>query len=370
MRHHRAHSSDGGLRRRDRLERLSFRSRQVLLVVALSAVIVWALAQVQLVVIPALIALILTAAMGPAANWMTAHGLPSALATWLTFLAGVVVLGGIATLIALAVQSQWGALTSSVNEGLDRLQEFVWTGPLPIDRDQIASIHQSVIDFLTSRQFGSGLTAGLSIAVQVFTSAVLAIVMLFFFLKDGGQIWAFLLRPFTGEQRERGVRIGRASLGALGGYVRGTALVALVDAIAIGVGLALLGVPLALPLAGVVFLTAFIPLIGATLGGAAAALVALVANGPVTALLVVVLVFLVNQLEGNLLQPLVMGEAVSLHPLVIIVVLTGGTALAGLPGAVLAVPITAAAWAIAKSWNPPDDRVLEGPDGGVHRGHH
>jgi len=180
------------------------------------------------------------------------------------------------------------------------------------------------------------------------------VVILFFFLKDGDVIWNFFLRPFKGERLRRGRRIGTTSVRVLGGYVRGTAIIAFVDGAAIGIGLAILGVPLALPLAVIVFLTAFIPLIGATVAGILAALVALVANGWVVALIVVGIVVVVNQLEGNFLQPVVMAQSLKLHPLVILVALTAGTILAGIIGAVLAVPIAAVGWAIVKTWNAPD----------------
>ena len=140
----------------------------------------------------------------------------------------------------------------------------------------------------------------------------------------------------------------------LGGYVRGTASVAAVDAIGIGVGLAIVGVPLALPLAVVVFITAFIPIVGATAAGILAALVALVANGPVAALIVVGIVVLVNQLEGNLLQPVLMGKTLKLHGLVILIGLTAGTVLAGITGAIMSVPLLAAAWGAVQVWGGPD----------------
>ncbi|MDO9355466.1 MAG: AI-2E family transporter, partial [Solirubrobacteraceae bacterium] len=200
-------------------------------------------------------------------------------------------------------------------------------------------------------QFGSGALAGVSAAGEVITGAVLAVVILFFFLKDGPAIWSFFLRPFTGHRLQRGRRIGATTVRVLGGYVRGTATVAFVDAVAIGVGLAILQVPLALPLAIIVFIGAFIPLIGATLAGVLAALVALVASGPVVALIVVAIVIGVNQLEGNFLQPVVMAQSLKLHPLVILVALTAGTILGGIIGAVLAVPIAAVGWAIVKVWN-------------------
>ncbi len=135
------------------------------------------------------------------------------------------------------------------------------------------------------------------------------VTVLFFFLKDGPQIWEFLLRPFRGENYARARRIGDKTVTTLGSYLRGTAAVALVDAVGIGIGLLILQVPLALPLAVLVFLLAFIPIVGATVAGIIAALVALVANGPLNALLVVGVVVLVNQLEGNFLQPVLMGRS-------------------------------------------------------------
>src|SRR5690606_29268222 len=173
-------------------------------------------------------------------------------------------------------------------------------------------------------------------------------------LKDGPAMWEFLLRPFEGHRYERGRRVGTATVATLGGYVRGTAIIAAVDAIGIGIGLAVLGVPLVIPLSVLVFLLAFIPLVGATLAGILATLVALVSVGPVKALIVLAVVVAGNQIEGDLLQPVVMGRSLRLHPLVILVALTAGTVLAGITGAVLAVPIAASIWGAVQVWDGPD----------------
>lgn len=341
----------------DRLGWLGVRSGQILLMIALASAVVFALVQLKLVVIPVLIALILAAAISPVVNWLRKHNVSSILATWITLIAGVLVFGGIVTLIALAVRNQWDSLSKAASDGINQLQDFLAHGPIPIDQHQIDSARKAIVDFVTSKQFGTGAITGVSAAAQVVTGAVLTIVILFFFLKDGDRIWAFFLRPFTGERLERGRRVGHTTVKALGGYVRGTAIVALVDGVFVGIGLAIVQVPLALPLAVIVFLTAFIPLIGATLAGVLAALVALVTNGPVGAVVVVLIVIAVNQLEGNLLQPIVMARSLKLHPLVILLALTAGTILGGVIGAVLAVPIAAAAWAIMKVWNKPPDAV-------------
>jgi predicted PurR-regulated permease PerM len=153
--------------------------------------------------------------------------------------------------------------------------------------------------------------------------------------------------------------VGFRSLEVLGGYVRGTAIIALVDSVFIGIALLILGVPLALPLAVIVFVGSFVPLVGATAAGALAALVALVANGPFVALMVILAVVVVNQLEGNFLQPVVMGRSLSIHPLVILLALTAGTILAGIVGAILSVPVAAVAWAAIKVWTGQDSPDAE-----------
>ena len=345
----------------DRLGWLGVRSAQILLVIILAAIVIFGLIQVKLVVIPVLVALILAAAVAPVVNGMRRRGVSAILATWITLLAGIAVFGGVVTLIVFAVRNQWDELASSAVEGLDQLQDLLSNGPIPIDEEQINGAREAVVGFLTSSSFGSGALAGVSAAGEFVTGALLTFVVLFYFLKDGGDIWNFFLRPFRGERLERGRRVGLVSLKVLGGYVRGTALIAFVDALGIGIGLVVLQVPLALPLAVVVFITAFIPIVGATLAGILAALVALVANGPVAALLVLAVVVLVNQLEGNLLQPIIMARSLKLHALVILVALTAGTILGGIVGAVLSVPIAAVAWAIIKVWNRPEDGSFDRP---------
>ncbi|MFB2583364.1 AI-2E family transporter [Herbiconiux liukaitaii] len=345
----------------DKFGHLSVRSLQVIIVLVLATVVVFALLQLKLVVIPVLLALIIAAALSPVLRWLKSRGLPAIAATWITLLAGVVVFGGIVTLIVLAVRGQWRELGQSAVEGIDSLHDYVLGLPFDIDQAQLDSFRDSVVDFLTSSQFGSGALAGVSVAGEIITGALLTIVILFFFMKDGPWIWKFLLKPFKGYRHERGERIGSTTVRVLGGYVRGTATVAFVDAAAIGIGLAILGVPLALPLAIIVFMGAFIPLIGATLAGVLAALVALVANGPLVALIVIAIVIAVNQLEGNFLQPVVMAQSLKLHPLVILIALTAGTILGGIVGAVLSVPIAAVGWAIVKTWNGEPDPPAEPP---------
>ncbi|ROQ37560.1 putative PurR-regulated permease PerM [Frondihabitans sp. PhB188] len=335
----------------DAFGRLATRSLQIILVVIVAAGLVFAMTQLSLVVIPVILALIIASAMYPLLDLMRRHGVPSILATWIALVAIVVVLGLVVWLIVNAIQNQVGELVDSATQGIAQLQDFAKNGPFHISDKQIQTALDSLVDFVQSSTFTSGAFAGVSAATSFVTGLALFVVVLFFFMKDGPKIWAFLERPFTGEQFERAQRVGQKTVSTFGGYVRGTATVALVDAIGIGIGLFALQIPLALPLSVIVFLSAFIPLVGATVAGVLAALVALVAAGFWPAVIVVIIVVAVNQLEGNFLQPVVMARSLSLHPLVVLIALTAGTIIGGIVGAVLAVPIAAVAWGIITVWN-------------------
>ena len=330
------------------------RSAQILLILLLVSVAVYGLTRITLVVIPVLLALILGAAIAPFVNWLRRKGWPSALATGLSFLLLLAVFGGLITGIVFAIRSEWSSLVDQAVQGFDKLYDFVQNGPLPIDDNMLRNARDSAIDFATSSTVGNGALAGLSAATSFATGFLLMAVVLFYFLKDGDRIWAFFLRMFPDDRRDKARLSGFRVMEVLGGYIRGTAIVALVDAVCIGAALFFLGVPLALPLTVIVFVGSFIPLVGATAAGVFAALIALVANGPVVALVVVVVIILVNQLEGNFLQPVVMGKSLSIHALVILLALTAGTILAGIIGAILAVPIAAVGWAVIKVWTGED----------------
>lgn len=338
----------------DGFGKLGIRAIQVIVVVVVAAGIIWGIQQLTLVTIPLVIALILACAFHPVMHWMRQRGVPSVLATVITLLGIVVILGALSWLIVWAVRDQWDELYTRAEEGFQEL--LAWVQTLPFDfvqPDQIEELVATVTDFVTSAQFGSGALAGVSAVASFVTGFVLMVTILFFFLKDGPQMWEFLLRPFRGEHYARARRIGDKTTTVLGSYVRGTATVAAVDAIGILIGLLILQVPLAIPLAVLVFLLAFIPIVGATVAGILAALVALVANGPIIALIVIGVVVLVNQLEGNFLQPVLMGRSMKLHPFVILIALTAGAVLGGIVGAILAVPITAAVWGAIQVWDGP-----------------
>ncbi|THJ66706.1 AI-2E family transporter [Arthrobacter echini] len=343
---------------RDSLGNASIRSAQLLLLLVLAVAAVYALIQVRLVVIPMLLALILAAAIGPFVNWLRRKGWPASAATAAAFVLLLLIFSGLITGIVFAVVGQADELAASATEGFDRLYALVQDGPIPVDEAQIQQARDWAVDFATSSTVGAGAISGLSAAGNFFAGLVLMVVILFFFLKDGEQIWAFILRAFKGKRLVKARRVGYSGMTVLGGYIRGTAIVALVDSVFIGLALFLLNVPLALPLAAIVFVGAFIPLVGATLAGVLSALVALVANGPLIALFVIIAVIVVNQLEGNFLQPVVMGRTLQVHALVILVALTAGTVLAGIIGAILSVPVAAVTWAAIKAWNQEDDEDI------------
>ena len=333
---------------------LATRSLQVIIVVGIAAALILGMLQLTVVVIPVLLALILASAAAPAMAWMRRHGISSLWATLITLLGVVVALGGIGWLVVWAVRNQWDELSQSAQQGFDSVLAWVQTLPFEIDQDQIDEWIGTLTDFVTSAQFGSGALAGVSAVANFLTGLVLMVVTLFFFLKDGPKLWEFLVRPFRGSDYDRAVRVGHKAVQTFGAYLRGTAAVAAVDAIGITIGLLILQIPLALPLGALVFVLAFIPIVGATVAGILAALVALVTNDLGAAIWVVVIVVAVNQLEGNFLQPFLMGRSMKLHAFAVLIALTIGTVLGGIVGAILAVPLTAAAWGIIQVWDGPN----------------
>jgi len=346
----------------DVMGRSAIRSAQALLVLALVAVVIWALTRVPVVVTPVLLALILASAISPLVHWLTGHRWPRAAAVLTSFVAILAVFGGVITGIVLLVRSQSSDLAAQADVGIDRLHGFIVQGPYPITDAQINSIRDSIQRFILSATFGNEALTGLRVAAEIAVGAVLMAVILFFFLKDGEKIRNFLIGFLPDAQRTKAhVAVDHGAV-VLGGYVRGTALVALTDALIIGLALTIMRVPLALPLAVFVFIGGFIPIMGATAAGTLAVVVALIFNGPVPALVVLIVLVAANQLEHHVLQPLLMGKVLRIHGLVILLALAAGTTLAGLVGALLAVPLTAVGWTIIKIWTGREAPDTSSPD--------
>lgn len=337
--------------------RLGIRALQLLLIGLVVGMVVVALLNLTVVVIPTMIGIILACALWPLVR-LCRKVMSNILAAWTVFLGSLLVLGGIGTGLVFSVMNEWQTLVDQAVQGFNQLRSWATniTDSLGISfgQEQIDSAIDTVTGFLTSAEFGTGAVTTISAAGTFFTSLVLLLVILFFFLKDGDRIWAFFVSWSPDHYRAKWIASGDRALHTFGGYIRGTAIVAAADAVGIMLALFILQVPLALPLGVIVFLGGFVPLVGATAAGVLATLVALVANGPVVALIVLAAVILVNQLEGNFLQPVVMAQTLSLHALVILMALTAGTVLAGIVGAVLAVPMVAVAWSIIKVWTDRD----------------
>ncbi|WP_153037738.1 AI-2E family transporter [Amycolatopsis sp. YIM 10] len=314
-----------------------------LVVIAALYVIVWLVGYLSVVVIPLSIALLLAALMAPGVGWLVKAGLPRGLAAGIVLIGGLGLLGGLLTFVVAQFTSGLPALQQQLTESLDQIQDWLVNGPLHLRQTQIQDFINQAVDFLKKNQAtitDSALTTAGTVG-EVLTGFVLTLFILIFFLAGGEQIWTFLTRGVPRQVRNRVDVAGRRGFASLVSYVRATAAVAVVDAVGIGIGLWILGVPLVIPLATLVFLGAFVPIIGAVLTGAVAVLVALVTNGFVTALIVLGVVILVMQLESHILQPLLLGRAVKLHPLAVVLAITAGLVAAGIAGALLAVPLLA-----------------------------
>lgn len=294
-------------------------------------------------VVPVSIALLLAALLAPAVSFLARHRLPRALATVLILVGALVVLGGMLTFVVITFINGLPGLRTQLSASIDDITSWLTTGPLHLSEAQLDGYRNDLAAALNPRQKGftaGALTTATTIS-ETLAQSVLVLFTLIFFLYDGARIWRFFLRAAPLRLRTRIDLAGRRSQTALVSYVRATIAVAVVDALGIGIGLAILGIPLAVSLAALVFLGAFVPVIGAVLAGGIAVLVALVAKGLFPALVVLGIVIGVMQLESHVLQPLLLGRAVNLHPLAVVLAISAGLLAAGIVGALLAVPLLA-----------------------------
>jgi predicted PurR-regulated permease PerM len=317
-------------------------SWRVIVVIAGLYVLLYAAAYVAVVVVPVFVALLLAALLQPGAASLVRHGWPPSLAAFGMLVVGLGVVAGIITLVIERFTAGFSDLADQVSQGLTQIRDFV-VDSFPVSQRQIDEALTAAQDAIVANQdtLTSGALTTAATVGEVFAGIVLALFTLFFFLKDGRSIWLWLVGLCPAEARAYVDEAARRSWRTLISYVRATVAVALVDAVGIGIGLAILQVPLVIPLAALVFLGAFIPIIGSFLAGSVAVLVALVANGPITALIALAVVVLVMQLEGHVLQPLLLGRAVRVHPLAIVLAIAAGLLIAGIFGALIAVPTVA-----------------------------
>jgi len=316
---------------------------RLLVIFAAIVALLWVVKRLEILVVPVALATMLAALLLPAVDFLDRRGAPRGGAVALMLLSGFAVVGGILAFVVSQFIEGAPALAEQVSASIKGVGNWLTEGPLDLDQQQINQFRDSAIEALRNNQekLTSGALSTAGTVTEIVTGALLVLFTLIFVLHGGRNIFAYVTKIFPEDVRERVRDAGRAGFHSLIGYVRATFLVALVDATGIGTGLAIMGIPLALPLASLVFLGAFIPLVGAVVAGFFAVVVALIAKGLVYALITLGLVIAVQQLEGHVLQPLVMGRAVSIHPLAVVLAIAGGAVLAGIVGALLAVPTVA-----------------------------
>ncbi|HXW43165.1 MAG TPA: AI-2E family transporter [Streptosporangiaceae bacterium] len=310
--------------------------------------------ELRLVVLPFIAAMLLTSLLQPMTSWLKRRGLAPLLATWCTFLAALLVIAGAITLFANRVSADYQTLAGEVTKTAHEVQRSLAGPPFRLNATRLQHLTNELVTYMTQHKAqiaGTVLTGG-KYALELAAGLVLTLFIAFFLLKDGARIWAWLIKGLRPENRRRADKAGQAAWKTLTNYIRGTTLVAAIHALFIGLALWLLGVPLLVPFIVLIFLAAFVPIIGILVVGALAILVTLATKGWVAAVILLAVFILENQIEGHLLQPLVVGRLVRLHPLAIILALSVGGILAGIPGAIIAVPFAAVityAWAALRA---------------------
>ncbi|GHH50395.1 putative PurR-regulated permease PerM [Streptomyces candidus] len=332
------------------LRRTARISVDLLLVLAMTTVALWLVGKMWSVVWPLVVGLLLTTLTWPATRFLRRHGWRPALAASLVTVLFLALFAGIVALIAVPVASQSGELTKGVVAGIQQLREWAAGPPLNIDDAQITQGLDAAVERVQDSA-GSVVTAfgtGVGAVANGVVTAVLALFLMFFFLKDGTRFLPWLTRQLPGRLATDVPAVATRCWQTLGTFVRSQALVGLIDAVFIGVGLWILGVPLVLPLAVLTFVSAFVPIVGAFFAGFVAVLIALVSNGLTDALIVLAIIVVVQQLEGNVFQPMIQSRGLGLHATVVLLVVVLGGNLAGVVGSLLAVP---AAALTAVTWN-------------------
>lgn len=335
------------------------------LVVVAAAVVVlgWTLARLRVVLIPVFVAIILTALLDPLVGWL-AKRLGRTISSWIALLSALGVIGGIGYLVQSTMRSALDDVGAQWREALDEIERWLVTGPVglsPERADRLFDEFGRTIDRARSGLFDNPSSTA-RLAAELIAGFLLVLVLTFFFLKDGRSMWHWFVervRPMRRPMLDDG---GCAAFRAIQGWIRGVAITGLVDGVLIGLALYVLGVPAALPIAAITFFASFLPIVGATAAGALATAVALVNNGTQTAIAVAIVVLIIQQVEGDILMPMVMYRQVRLHPVVVLIALAIGGAIGGLVGALVAVPLTAAITAFFAAARTSRDGTILLPD--------
>lgn len=318
-----------------------------LLMSALVWVLVWVAVRLAFLTVSLAVAVLLAALCTPLVGWLRSHRVPA----WLASVVALLLVVGFPVATGLLVwrraSSEVNELGSAVTRGVDDIRRWLVEGPFSLAPGQVDDVRDVVVSQV--RQTVPSAAVGATTVLELLAGAVLVIFAVFFLLRDGDRFGGFMLLVVPRHHQSRARGAGRDAWSTLSAYTQGIMVVAVIDAVIVGAALYLLGVPLYLSLGLLTFLAAFVPIVGAVVSGALAVLVTLVTNGGTDALIMAGVVLAVQQLEGNVLSPLIVGRAVRLHPLVVIVAVTAGTLLLGVVGALLAVPILAMAWSVARS---------------------
>jgi putative heme transporter len=317
---------------------------RVLIVVAGIVILALGAARLMLVVLPVIISILLTTLLTPLARWLQRHRWRPAPAALASVLLALLVFFGLWALIIPGVLSQSDDLFTNVQDGAKQAVGVL--EPFGVGRGDVDHAIDEGLKSVKGGAVANEVLTGAMLLTQWAAGVVLIVVLTFFFVKDGASIWNWVVELFYEERQDTIREAGSRSWAALSAYVQGVFLVATIDAVLIGAGLLIFGVPVAMPLIVLTFLAAFFPIVGAFTAGAAAVLVALVANGLPTALAILAIIVAVQQLEGNVFYPIVVGRKLALHPVGILLALTAGGVLAGVAGAFLAMPVVAVAGAI------------------------
>lgn len=335
---------------------------RLLIIAAAGYVVLWLVAYLAVITLPLVIAMLVAALSAPVVRGLKEVGVPQALSAGMVVLGGLSMVGLLLTFVGNEIAKGASDLANQVVDGLQEIREWLRDGPLNASDSQINRWLERAEEAIAERSqdpalVGNVTEVGTALG-HVVAGLFIVLFATFFFLADGYRIWAWVVRLFPRAARERVDASGQVAWISLTQFVRATVLVALVDAVGIMIVAAVLGVPLVLPLGVLVFLGAFVPMVGATIAGTVAVLVALVAQGPFTALLMLGGVILVQQIEGHVLQPFLMGRFVSVHPLGVIVAIGCGVLVAGIAGALVAVPLVAVANSVVQhlaSYTDPGD---------------
>jgi predicted PurR-regulated permease PerM len=296
-----------------------------------------------IVVVPCIAALLLTALLQPLTAWLRRAGMPGLGATWATLLIAAAVLGGLVLLVTNRVSADYPTLVAEVKHTTTQVESLLSGPPFRVKSSTVKNLLNNIPGYLSKHKSlveGTVVTGG-KIAAEFFGGLVLMLFVTFFLIKDGERIWNWLLGAMRPETARRMDRAGHASWLAVVYYMRGTVAVAAIHAIVVGLALWIMGVPLVIPLAVLVFVAAFVPLVGLLVAGTLAVLVTLATHGWIDAIILVGVLIIEDQLEAHLLQPQVVGRVIRLHPLAVILSLAVGGVLAGIPGAVVAIPVVA-----------------------------